>query len=259
MIKALIFDLDGTIVSGKTGTYSALFKESFDTLHKKGFLIFAATGRSPYEFKITKMIDGLDFDAVICLNGQLCYNESKIIYSHPFSTRQAKNIINYISDTGYPCAVIGKNSTFISKSNPQVEAAQAFVNTPVPPIRKLTDFKDDEVLMFTVFVPAEEECEFVSPLSNVNVARWHPFALDIVPAGGGKCTGIEAVLDAYGIGWKNVMAFGDGDNDYDMLSHAEIGIAMADSSIRLIEAGFEVTQSVDNDGVVSALMRHGIL
>lgn len=259
MIKAIILDLDGTIISAKTGTYSALLKESFKKLHNKGFLIFAATGRSPYEFKITKMIDGLFFDAFICLNGQLCYNESGIIYSHPFSTQQVRNIINYVSDTGYPCAVIGKNSTFISKSNPQVEAAQAFVNTPVPPIRELSDFIDDEVLMFTVFVSAEEEFEFLSPLNNVNVARWHPFALDIVPAGGGKCTGIEAVLDAYGVGWENVMAFGDGDNDYDMLLHAECGIAMADSSSRLIDAGFEVTQSVDDDGVISALLQHGIL
>lgn len=55
------------------------------------------------------------------------------------------------------------------------------------------------------------------------------------------------------------MAFGDGDNDLEMLQCASRGIAMQDSSPLLLNAGFELTDPADADGVVTALQRHRFL
>lgn len=259
MIKAFIFDLDGTIVSPATGTYSPAIREAFTQLRAAGFLLFAATGRSPYEFAVTKMIDGLEFDAIICLNGQYCYNSERTIFCRPFSVSQSEAILHHAIASGYPCAVIGTGTTYISHSNTQVAAAQAYVHTPVPQQRELTNFLGQEILMFTFYVPEAEQAAFLRPLHGVTAARWHPLAFDIVPAGGGKKAGIEAVLTAYGLCWNDVMAFGDGDNDLEMLQCASRGIAMQDSSQLLLNAGFELTGPADADGVVTALQRHGFL
>jgi hydroxymethylpyrimidine pyrophosphatase-like HAD family hydrolase len=72
IIKAAFFNPDGTLISSE-GTYTPAVKEALETLRRKGILVFAATGRAPHEFDITGMIDGLTFDAIVGLNGQLCY------------------------------------------------------------------------------------------------------------------------------------------------------------------------------------------
>ena len=93
MIKAIFFDLDGTLVSGTVGTYSPAVKAAFDALREKGILLFAATGRSTYELKITGMVDGLHFDGIVALNGQYCYNDKEVFYSHLFDKDDLARLI----------------------------------------------------------------------------------------------------------------------------------------------------------------------
>ena len=47
----------------------------------------------------------------------------------------------------------------------------------------------------------------------------------------------------------NVMAFGDGDNDIDLLKEAGIGIAMENASSKCKDAATFITKHHDKDGV----------
>ena len=113
--------------------------------------------------------------------------------------------------------------------------------------------------MLTVFVPEKDEKAFIQSMDSVSITRWNTNAVDIVPASSGKVRGIDVVLQRLGIGWKEVFAFGDGDNDYDMLKKAGKGFAMKDSSIRLLNGEFEVADSVDKDGVVKILRKYSVI
>lgn len=259
MIKALILDLDGTIVSARTGTYSTATAEAFANLRQKGILLIAATGRSPYELQYTGMIDGLAFDAVVSLNGQYCYTEEKDLFINPFSTAHSEQLLRQIEHTGYPCAVIQRKNTFINFATPFVEKAQSDIHMPVPELRELSLFSGEEILMLTVFAPVQEETAFLQVIPPVTATRWHPYAMDLVPVGSGKCHGVEVALNHFGISWSEVFAFGDGDNDYEMLKHAGKGFAMGNASRRLLEGGFEITDDAEKDGVLKALRKYGIL
>lgn len=259
MIKAIFFDLDGTIISFKTGIYSPAIKHAFNALQSKGILLFAATGRSPYELKITRMIDGLQFDAIVSMNGQYCYNDNETILSRTFDKKILAQILEQIKQTPFPCATIEKDAIYISEINEYVKAAQAAVNTPTPRLGTIFDALNREVLMITVYVPKNEESALLNAIENVSVARWHEYAIDIVPEGCGKCAGIEAVLQKYSLSWEDVMAFGDGENDYEMLKKAKYGIAMGNSSNMLLNGDFYITEDVDNEGVISALQHFHIL
>lgn len=259
MIKALILDLDGTIVSARTGTYSAATAEALASLREKGIVLIAATGRSPYELKYTGMIDGLSFNAVVSLNGQYCYSEKKDVFINSFPTAQMEQLLGRIENAGYPCAVIQRKNTYINFSTPFVEKAQSDIHMPVPEHRDLSLFSGEEILMLTVFATEQEETAFLQTIPQVTATRWHPYAIDLVPIGSGKCHGVEKVLRNFGISWNEALAFGDGDNDYEMLKRAGKGIAMRNSSKLLLKGEFEITDDVENDGVLSALRKYGIL
>ena len=55
------------------------------------------------------------------------------------------------------------------------------------------------------------------------------------------------------------MAFGDGDNDADMLEFAQIGVAMGNGSPKAKEAAGYVTTDIDDDGIANALKHFHLL
>ena len=88
---------------------------------------------------------------------------------------------------------------------------------------------------------------------------WHPLFCDIGRIGGGKDVGMDAVLSRLGIPLEQTMAFGDGENDLEMLRHAAIGVTMGNSSQTVKNAADYVTDSVDEDGIANALAHFGLI
>ena len=66
-------------------------------------------------------------------------------------------------------------------------------------------------------------------------------------------------LDENGLKREEIMAFGDGENDIDMLKFAGIGVAMGNASDEVKAAADYVTDSVDADGIAKALKHFGLI
>lgn len=253
MIKAAFFDLDGTLVPS-TGKYSPASREALQTLRRNGILVFAATGRSVYEFKTTGMIDGLDFDAIVALNGQYCYDADGIIYRHLFDKDDLKRLVQRAQEVPFPCMIVEEEEMYINYINDHVRCALHDIHTPAPPVRDITTAPQREVLMAMAYLPAEETQEKVlSVLENSEATRWNQYGIDILPMGCSKRTGVEKVLEKYDLKWDEVIAFGDGENDVQMLKNAAIGVAMGNSPAFMLQGDFYVTGTVAEDGVVQAL------
>ena len=60
---------------------------------------------------------------------------------------------------------------------------------------------------------------------------------------------LDKMLEHFQIGLDECMAFGDGGNDIQMLSHVGIGIAMGNASDEVKKYADYITDSVDEDGV----------
>ena len=96
-------------------------------------------------------------------------------------------------------------------------------------------------------------------LSHCESTRWNPLFTDIVPLGSSKRVGIDKMLEHYHIGLDECMAFGDGGNDIQMLSHVGIGVAMGNAAEDVMSAAGYVTPSVDENGVYNALKHFNII
>lgn len=56
-----------------------------------------------------------------------------------------------------------------------------------------------------------------------------PNMLEIVPSGVNKRVGLDLLLEDLGLAREAVMAIGDGGNDFHIVSHAGIGVAMGNA------------------------------
>ena len=68
MVKAIFFDIDGTLVSFETHKIPASTQEALKTLRDKGIKIFIATGRPQC---LINNLGDLEFDGYITVNGTL--------------------------------------------------------------------------------------------------------------------------------------------------------------------------------------------
>lgn len=83
--------------------------------------------------------------------------------------------------------------------------------------------------------------------------------MDIIPSDGGKGVGIGKILRFYHLDRSQALAFGDGDNDVEMLQAVGRGIAMGNASQRLKAIADDVCGNVAEDGVYHYCLDHGLL
>ena len=68
-IKAVFFDIDGTLVSFRTHDVPASAREAIARLRSRGIKVFIATGRL---LRHTNVVRDIEFDGYITVNGSYC-------------------------------------------------------------------------------------------------------------------------------------------------------------------------------------------
>ena len=104
MIKAVFFDIDGTLVSFKTHRVPPSTVQALERLRARGIKLFIATGRHHADLN---NLGGLAFDGYITLNGQYCYDDRGVIY---------QNCIRKISERLSTCSPATRSAACSSKS-----------------------------------------------------------------------------------------------------------------------------------------------
>lgn len=256
MIKAIFFDIDGTLVSFKT---HQIPQSTFDVLYQlkeKGIKLFIATGRGQ---------DGLDvlkdfpFDGYITLNGQYCYTKDQLIYENTIVKEDLQALLDYLKVHHFPCGFTEEHTKYFNMRDERVDEIHNITHNDDHPIRDCSQVIHHKVYQCMCFVDNQEEKELLKVMPHCISARWHPLFCDISPLGGTKQNGINQFLKFYDIDLTETMAFGDGGNDIQMLQHVAVSVAMGNANNEVKALADYVTDSVDNDGILKAIKHFHLL
>ena len=258
MIKAIFFDVDGTLLSHRTNSVPASALRALEALRQKGILTFMATGRHISMLRQLKALEGLHFDGVVSLNGQYCCDESGVIYHCPLETSAVAALLDYLKAHPHPCILVEADRMYINFHNALVEQVQAAIHSEMPELGDL-DRGYTQPIYQAILYMSEENLAKLPPLPGIKLTRWNLGGTDLIPAKGGKAAGITRLLEHYGIDKTETMAFGDGENDVDMFRAVGISVAMGNACAEAKEAADYVTDDIDQDGIWNALKHFGIL
>ncbi len=137
MIQAVFFDCDGTILSHKTNSVPQSTKTAFEELKKKGIKRVMATGRHTSELDVLP-VAGLEFDAYITLNGQLCLDGNRNIYSaDPIVGEDLDILLQIFNKKEVAIGLVEKDELYINIINDEVIQAQKAITTPVPEVKEM--------------------------------------------------------------------------------------------------------------------------
>lgn len=250
-IKAVFFDIDGTLVSFKTHKVPQATIETLEFLHKNGVKLFISSGR---QFGLINNLGDLKFDGYVTINGAVTLVNGKMIDSNPIPHDDIIKIIEYMENGNrFPCVFVLKDRIAINYSNDDVEEIKRLINFPDIPVDDLNSLKDEDVYQLISFFKEDKEPEIMDQIPNCATARWSPIFADIIAKGTSKVTGIEKICEHFGISQDETMAFGDGGNDIEMLQWAKIGIAMGNAEDKVKSVADYVTTSVDEEGIKNAI------
>lgn len=261
----IAIDLDGTALNDE----SKLTTETIETLRlldRMGHKVCIITGR-PFR-NSEDIYKELNIGGpMVNFNGALChipYNPDWVPYYHFNLDRDlAFDIFRRQEEFGIDllCAE-GKNEIFASSSN--------LPNSPIYPLDRqpVHRFTKDELTYnptaLTLFTNINEQETIAEKLrqaygEEIEVRTWGGFlpCLEVVRAGVNKALGVERIAHFYGVDRKNILAFGDEDNDTEMIDYAGHGVALANAIQPLKDIANDVTgYSNDEDGLARYLQKY---
>lgn len=249
-IRAVFFDIDGTLFSHTKNEISASSKAAIRALQQRAIACVVTTGRHMSELSMVPDND-IDFDGFITLNGQLCLDKQEAVISGKPICGQAKEcILSLFEEKKIPIMLVEKDSMYINFLNDYAMYAIKSISTETP---RVGAYSGNEIYMAMAYIEKSREAALASQLPDCKITRWNDYGIDIISCHGGKAAGIEDYLRKNHIARQETMAFGDGENDIDMLEFVEIGVAMGNAEQEVKAAADYVTEHIDNDGIEKAL------
>lgn len=250
-VKAVFFDIDGTLVSFRTHTVPDSARRAICRLRERGIKVFIATGRLLCH---TDAVGDLEVDGYITVNGGCCLTASgEIIYEQAFPQHVLDKVFALEKQYGFQSAVMTQKNMYIDHISPAVKAIADMINI-YPEVADVHQVAATQpVLQMCPYVSPELEREIMAQLPECVPSRWIDLFMDINLKGIDKAVGAGKVMEYYGLTMEEAMAFGDGGNDLALVRAAAIGVAMGNACEELkVEADY-VTSSVDEDGIERAL------
>ncbi len=251
MIKAIFFDIDGTLLSYNTHKVLPGTIAAFETLRRKGVKTFISSGRPL--MLIPDM--PVQFDGFITVNGGFCFVDDKVILRNSIDKNDCQRWLEYVKQYDLTTMCFTEREMYINRIEPVAMALRDKLGFKMPPVLPLDELRDKEVFQFIAIQSADNDAKVLENLSHCRMPRWHPLFSDIVPENSSKAVGIERMLAHFGIGREESMAFGDGANDIEMLDYVGTSVAMGNADDNVKTHASYVTDSADDEGIAKAL-RH---
>jgi len=258
MIKAVFFDIDGTLVPHTAHEMPESTSQALKLLRQKGVKLFLATGRAPNSVDFLRKT--FDFDGVVSFNGQYCFDHSGVLRAESLLTEEVLSVLPYLEQNQISANFETLDDDGFNFVNDRVyDFARRFgVDKKYLRVTDIASVKQD-FYQLLLFVTPQEEKEVMKRLPNCKSLRWCADFVNVIDRNGGKSTGISKFCEKYKIAREEIMAFGDGGNDVDMLEYAGIGVAMGNAVETAKVAANHVTTATDADGIYNALKHFEVI
>lgn len=242
MIQLFVSDLDGTLLN-EMHTVDAYILETLELIQSNGYLFSCATGRSLHEHEVNRL--QLQSFYRICMNGSLIRNpKGEILYSKPINPAFVKAMLEEFSNLDFDYATEQYTLSMISREE-KIERfkEEGFKDQAGSPLRIRDFFMDyrfnqskEDILKQNIYkincsIQNQELVlkyqDFISKYSNLIInapAEQKHFEITSIEANKGNA--ISYLANLLKIKEDEVMVFGDGGNDLEMLSRFKNSYAM---------------------------------
>ena len=187
MVKAIFFDVDGTLVSFRTHTIPPSALEALHTLRAKGIKLFLSTGRHPVMLRSVEK--SFSFYGAVTLSGQYCTAGGQVLRSNPMPSEAVEELVAAAGDNAFSCIFLEGEDIYVNCINDYTRRFISDLSIDMPPVRPARYALGRTVYQAVTFLDKEHERLLLDRAPHLKTTRWHPNFLDVIPPHRGQGPG----------------------------------------------------------------------
>ena len=253
MIRLIATDLDGTLLNNehKISDYN---KKVISAVNEKGIKVILSTGRPTSA--ATKFLDDLNIETdMISFNGAMITDRNgNILYENNLESSIGKELIEIAKKYKiYYQGFLGERWNLSDAKSKWLDfyISIAKINNYIVGFDNIKDFSFSKFMFIGENEILKEIAEELDKKlkDKVYYAFSRPVYLEVHSPKVSKANALCFLLNKYDIKKENVMAFGDNNNDIEMLEIAGISVAVDNAENALKEKAKYITKSNIENGV----------
>ncbi|CCV65619.1 HAD superfamily protein, hydrolase 3-type [Paracholeplasma brassicae] len=258
MKRAVFFDVDGTLFDNKNQCVPRKTVEVLKKLKEDPTIVLGlATGRSHTQLDAINEVKDL-FDYRILINGALAFKGDEIIYENKIDPSLVAEFVSYLEKKNVATGYVGLEGYSISMYNESVQQSLDDYQMMVPKADKFY-YQNKDIYQMWIFDGRRTIIEdAMNDFSNLTIYPWHKHGADVLSITSNKGNALNAIRPLLGV--DQVICFGDGLNDFELIQNADIGVVMNNSrSDELKKLATLVAKDIDQDGIYHACVELGLI
>lgn len=258
----IVLDLDGTLLTDDK-IISAKTKQTIIQAKQQGHQVMIATGRP---FRASKHIyNELDLKTpIVNFNGAYVHHPLNKNYSakhHPIQLQTVFDIVDSLQPYNLPNIIAEvMDDMYVERHDHQLLSILGMGNPKIT-TGILTEQLKDHPTSMLLHTEEKDVAMIRSYLQDtkaelIDHRRWgDPYhVIEIVRNGIHKAIGLDYVAQSMQIPRERIIAFGDEDNDLEMLEFAGVGVAMGNAINDVKNIANIITSSNNEDGIAEILI-----
>lgn len=269
MIKLILLDLDGTLMSPDHLTVSDENRKALKKAHDMGVKIAICTGRTLAIIgDVCEQVPEIDY--VLYSNGAGAYDRvnKTVLYEKPIPWSISEGIIDYILASNSFIEIYLNGKSFVQKDKAKYFGGgilpQEFVDALFEKLDACDDVKSavygkdiEKITLYPENKALQNEMwEHFSKIDSVSLASSLSSSMEMTRADVDKGTALATMCEILGLTENECMTFGDAGNDIPMLKFAKWSFAMQNGSDECKKAAKFQTKSNAEDGVAFAINKY---
>jgi Cof subfamily protein (haloacid dehalogenase superfamily) len=257
-VQAFACDLDRTLI-GTDAVLRPRTTAAIAAAQAAGIHVLLVTGRMFQSVRRYALAAGIT-DPVVCYQGAVVADPvtGEFLRHVPMPEPGAREVIDAIEALGYTILVYVDDELYVSHETPESDAYAGFQHLVAHPVGDLQAWLPKAPTKLVVVGDPHEldglEVEMKKRFGErLYISKSLPHFLEFASPHVHKGAGLDFAAERIGFSSVRSVAFGDGENDVELLQWAGYAVAVANAHPKVVAVADFVCPSVDQEGVAQVI------
>jgi Cof subfamily protein (haloacid dehalogenase superfamily) len=257
-VEALACDLDRTLI-GRDVLLRERTRAAIAAARAAGIRVLIVTGRMFQSVRPYASAAGID-DPVVCYQGAVVADPTtgEFLRHEPIPLGVALEAIEAVEAIGFPLNCYVDDELYVASLGPEAESYASFQNLRVHEVGNLSEWLTKEPTKLVVVADSDALDDLAPVLrarfgDRLHISKSLPTFLEFSRTGITKASGLEFLSERLGFTPELTVAFGDGENDLEMLEWAGYAVAVEDANPLLLAVADAVCPPAEEEGVAQVI------
>ncbi|MCY7303223.1 MAG: Cof-type HAD-IIB family hydrolase [Thermoleophilia bacterium] len=257
-VQAFACDFDRTLV-GRDGLLRPRTRAAIARSQAAGIPVIVATGRMFRSVRPFLAEAGID-EPVVCYQGAAVVDPASgtFLLHEPLSLEAAREVIALLTKLGHPPNCYVNDQLYVDRHTEYSRRYAEFQHLPVEEVGDLVAWLVEAPTKLVAVADPQEIPALRAAVAERFAGRMYlttslPHLLEMGNPAASKGSGIAFVAERLGVSLDRIVAFGDGENDLELIDEVGFGIAVEDANPLLLARADWVCRSAEVEGVAAVI------